>query len=89
LMRLLRSKAISWMGARAGLAYSRDGPKKVYIQHKMLEDSEALAKMLYDDSRVFYLCRDEVQRGCLDAMKACGNISEMSRDEWVSYQDNL
>ncbi|RXW24595.1 hypothetical protein EST38_g1221 [Candolleomyces aberdarensis] len=41
---------------RAGLAFSRDGPKKVYIQHKMLEDSEALAKMLYDDEGVFYLC---------------------------------
>ncbi|KAJ6629126.1 hypothetical protein B0H10DRAFT_25062 [Mycena sp. CBHHK59/15] len=41
---------------RAGLAFSRDGPKKVYIQHKMLEDSEALAKMLQDDKGVFYLC---------------------------------
>ncbi|KAF9534160.1 hypothetical protein CPB83DRAFT_843784 [Crepidotus variabilis] len=41
---------------RAGLAFSRDGPKKVYIQHKMLEDSEALAKMLHDDNGVFYLC---------------------------------
>ncbi|KAF8623422.1 hypothetical protein AX15_006365 [Amanita polypyramis BW_CC] len=41
---------------RAGLAFSRDQPKKVYIQHKMLEDSEALAKMLYDDEGVFYLC---------------------------------
>jgi len=41
---------------RAGLAFSRDGKKKVYIQHKMLEDSEALAKMLHDDEGVFYLC---------------------------------
>jgi len=41
---------------KAGLAFSRDGNKKVYIQHKMLEDSEALAKMLYDDEGVFYLC---------------------------------
>ncbi|KAJ7781380.1 hypothetical protein B0H16DRAFT_1404769 [Mycena metata] len=41
---------------RAGLAFSRDGPKKVYIQHKMLEDSEALAQMLQDDKGVFYLC---------------------------------
>ncbi|KAH0587290.1 hypothetical protein H2248_006093 [Termitomyces sp. 'cryptogamus'] len=42
--------------SRAGLAFSRDGPEKVYIQHKMLEDSEALAKMLHDDEGVFYLC---------------------------------
>jgi len=42
---------------RAGLAFSRDGPKKVYIQHKMLEDSEALARMLGEEEKgVFYLC---------------------------------
>lgn len=41
---------------RAGLAFSRDGPNKVYIQHKMLEDSEVLAQMLQDDQGVFYLC---------------------------------
>ncbi|KAF9451626.1 assimilatory sulfite reductase [Macrolepiota fuliginosa MF-IS2] len=41
---------------RAGLAFSRDGSKKVYIQHKMLEDSEVLAKMLHDDEGAFYLC---------------------------------
>ncbi|KAF8897404.1 assimilatory sulfite reductase [Infundibulicybe gibba] len=42
--------------SRAGLAFSRDGPNKVYIQHKMLEDSEILAQMLHDDNGVFYLC---------------------------------
>ncbi|KAG6837972.1 hypothetical protein H0H93_008366 [Arthromyces matolae] len=41
---------------RAGLAFSRDGPNKVYIQHKMLEDSEALARMLHDENGAFYLC---------------------------------
>lgn len=41
---------------RAGLAFSRDGPKKVYIQHKMLEDAEGLAKMLHSEDGVFYLC---------------------------------
>jgi sulfite reductase (NADPH) flavoprotein alpha-component len=41
---------------RAGLAFSRDGPKKVYIQGKMAEDGEALAKMLNDQNGVFYLC---------------------------------
>ncbi|KAF8914059.1 assimilatory sulfite reductase [Gymnopilus junonius] len=41
---------------RAGLAFSRDSPEKVYIQHKMLEDSEELAKMLHDNQGVFYLC---------------------------------
>lgn len=41
---------------KAGLAFSRDGPRKVYIQHKMGEDAEVLAKMLYIDEGVFYLC---------------------------------
>src|SRR6201999_4543910 len=41
---------------RAGLAFSRDGPKKVYIQHKMLEDSKTLVDMIYDQQGVFYLC---------------------------------
>merc|ERR1712080_91120 len=37
-----------------GLAFSRDSDKKVYIQHKMNEDAELLAKMLEDGA--FYLC---------------------------------
>ncbi|KPV74920.1 uncharacterized protein RHOBADRAFT_66506 [Rhodotorula graminis WP1] len=37
-----------------GLAFSRDSDKKVYIQHKMNEDAELLAKML--DDGAFYLC---------------------------------
>jgi len=45
--------------SRAGLAFSRDGPpgaKKVYIQHKMLEDAQDLARMLKNEDGVFYLC---------------------------------
>ncbi|KIL00273.1 hypothetical protein PAXRUDRAFT_29915 [Paxillus rubicundulus Ve08.2h10] len=41
---------------KAGLAFSRDGPRKVYIQHKMLEDAETLADMLKNREGVFYLC---------------------------------
>lgn len=41
---------------KAGLAFSRDGPRKVYIQHKMLEDAETLADMLKNQNGVFYLC---------------------------------
>ncbi|KIK65396.1 hypothetical protein GYMLUDRAFT_159684 [Collybiopsis luxurians FD-317 M1] len=44
---------------RAGLAFSRDGPpgvKKVYIQNKMLEDAQDLARMLLHEEGVFYLC---------------------------------
>ena len=47
---------------KAGLAFSRDGPKKVYIQHKMTEDGDTLAKSLLESGEgghgggVFYLC---------------------------------
>lgn len=42
--------------ARAGLAFSRDGPRKVYIQHKMRDDGVDLARMLWAEQGVFYLC---------------------------------
>jgi hypothetical protein len=38
----------------AGLAFSRDTDKKVYIQHKMNEDAQLLAEML--ENGAFYLC---------------------------------
>ncbi|KAI0265156.1 assimilatory sulfite reductase [Gloeopeniophorella convolvens] len=41
---------------KAGLAFSRDGPRKVYIQHKMRDDVIALVRMLLDERGVFYLC---------------------------------
>lgn len=41
----------------AGLAFSRDQARKVYIQHKMQADAEMLATMLDSDAKgVFYLC---------------------------------
>ena len=39
---------------KAGLAFSRDGKHKVYIQHKMTEDGRLLADEL--DVGYFYLC---------------------------------
>ncbi|KAI0091880.1 assimilatory sulfite reductase [Irpex rosettiformis] len=41
---------------KAGLAFSRDGRRKVYIQHKMSEDAKELGQMLYRQEGVFYLC---------------------------------
>jgi sulfite reductase (NADPH) flavoprotein alpha-component len=41
---------------KAGLAFSRDGPRKVYIQHLMLEDAAVLASLLKNQAGVFYLC---------------------------------
>ncbi|GAA5893777.1 sulfite reductase subunit alpha [Sporobolomyces salmoneus] len=39
-----------------GLAFSRDTDKKVYIQHKIAEDAELLAKLLDTDNGAFFLC---------------------------------
>lgn len=41
---------------KAGLAFSRDSAKKVYIQHLMLQDAEMLAGKLKNEQGVFYLC---------------------------------
>jgi sulfite reductase (NADPH) flavoprotein alpha-component len=43
----------------AGLAFSRDGKDKSYIQHKMKQDKAILSKMLLaegPDAAYFYLC---------------------------------
>jgi len=41
---------------KVGLAFSHDGPQKVYIQHKMHDHVEALVRVLHEDNGVFYLC---------------------------------
>ncbi|KIJ56748.1 hypothetical protein M422DRAFT_218389 [Sphaerobolus stellatus SS14] len=40
----------------AGLAFSRDTKRKIYIQHKMQEDAETLVRHLSREKGVFYLC---------------------------------
>lgn len=45
--------------SHAGLAFSRDGKDKVYIQHKMMQDKKMLAEMLSGhgpNAAYFYLC---------------------------------
>ena len=76
---------------RAGLAFSRDQQKKVYIQHKMLEDSEALAKMLHDDKGAFYLCGPtwpvpDVYEALVNAMS---KYKGMSVDDAGQYLEGL
>ena len=66
--------------ARAGLAFSRDGPRKVYIQHKMREDGPALARMLWDERGVFYLCGPtwpvpDVYEALVDALAPHAGVS--------------
>ncbi|KAJ3862990.1 assimilatory sulfite reductase [Lentinula novae-zelandiae] len=79
---------------RAGLAFSRDGPpglKKVYIQHKMLEDAQDLARMLKHDQGVFYLCGPTWP--VPDMYEAlCGALEKyqgMSKDQAGEYLEGL
>ncbi|KAL1709224.1 assimilatory sulfite reductase [Schizophyllum commune] len=74
--------------SRAGLAFSRDGPKKVYIQHKMLEDAEDLARMLTEQEGVFYLCGPtwpvpDVYNALVGAMVKNGGHTEESAGQYL------
>ncbi|KAI0356488.1 assimilatory sulfite reductase [Trametes cingulata] len=65
---------------RAGLAFSRDGPRKVYIQHKMREHGADLARMLWDERGVFYLCGPtwpvpDVYEALVDALVGHAGVS--------------
>lgn len=73
---------------KAGLAFSRDGPQKVYIQHKMLEDAEALARMLREENGVFYLCGPtwpvpDVYNALVDALVKYNGMDAKSAGEFL------
>uniref|UniRef100_A0A0K3CMP9 assimilatory sulfite reductase (NADPH) n=1 Tax=Rhodotorula toruloides TaxID=5286 RepID=A0A0K3CMP9_RHOTO len=80
-----------------GLAFSRDTDKKVYIQHKINEDGELLAKLLEDDNGLFTLCGPtwpvpDVYEALVKALqtkgwsteKAQARIEEMKEEERYS-----
>ena len=80
--------------SHAGLAFSRDGPNKVYIQHKMEEDKAMLADLLTKtggEAAYFYLCGPtwpvpdvyEALRGSLEDQKG------MSTEQAAAYLDKL
>ena len=52
----LEAYLASGMLTHMGLAFSRDQQKKVYIQHKISEDSELLWRLLKVKNGNFYLC---------------------------------
>jgi len=69
-----RSRRLSMaeLSRKAGLAFSRDGPKKVYIQHKIVEDGDVLARSLLESeeeegsAEVYFICVTDVAcAGCL------------------------
>ncbi|KDN45985.1 hypothetical protein RSAG8_04492, partial [Rhizoctonia solani AG-8 WAC10335] len=76
----------------AGLAFSRDTKQKVYIQHKMREDSEMLGKMLAGpDKGVFYLCGPtwpvpDVYAALIDSLVQFGGKTQ---EEAAQYLEDL
>ena len=80
--------------SHAGLAFSRDGKDKVYIQHKMRQDSKLLSDLLKGqgkDAAYFYLCGPtwpvpdvyEALVGSLEKQQGMG------RDDAEAYLDEL
>ncbi|KAG8965809.1 hypothetical protein FRC03_012936 [Tulasnella sp. 419] len=81
----------------AGLAFSRDGKQKVYIQHKMLQDGDLLANLLAGGDQVgaenvpkgvFYLCGPtwpvpDVYKALVGALVRCQGYTEESAGEYL------
>ncbi|CAG8566130.1 5508_t:CDS:2 [Cetraspora pellucida] len=62
------------------LAFSRDQPHKVYIQHKMQDDSELLHQYLLKDEGWFYLCGPtwpvpDVRDAIVNSFTSAGKLS--------------
>lgn len=73
------------------VAFSRDGDKKVYVQHKLLEHSQEIYQWLEEGAQV-YICGDmkkmanDVQKALVEIVKKCG---VKSKDEAQKYIDEL
>lgn len=69
-------------------AFSRDGPKKVYVQHKMQEYGEEINKLL-EQKAYFYVCGDaanmarEVNTLLGKIISQYRNVSEQKGEEVV------
>jgi len=70
------------------VAFSRDSDKKVYVQHKMLENSKELYKWL-EEGAYFYVCGDmqnmwkDVNKTLIDIVGKEGNKNTEEAEEYV------
>ncbi|KZT53179.1 hypothetical protein CALCODRAFT_486552 [Calocera cornea HHB12733] len=75
--------------SHAGLAFSRDTDKKVYIQHKMQNDGEMLGTMLAGEEKgVFYLCGPtwpvpDVYEALVKSLVEYGNMERKYAEEYL------
>jgi sulfite reductase (NADPH) flavoprotein alpha-component len=74
---------------RLSLAWSRDGEKKTYVHHRMIEEGEELFDWLYDGA-YFYVCGDarnmaaDVERALVEIVADYGNRDEEAAQAWVA-----
>jgi len=81
----LEAYAASGVLTHMGLAFSRDQEQKVYIQHKIEEDSQMLWDLLGRRDGHFYLCGPtwpvpEVKASLLHSFQACGGLTSEAAD---------
>jgi sulfite reductase (NADPH) flavoprotein alpha-component len=76
---------------RLETAFSRDSEQKVYVQHKMLENSKELFEWL-DNGAYFYICGDK-ERMAKDVHNALISVIEkegvMTRDSAEAYLNDM
>ncbi|EDQ92096.1 uncharacterized protein MONBRDRAFT_31219 [Monosiga brevicollis MX1] len=73
---------------RLGLAFSRDQPQKIYIQHKITEDKKDIVRHLYKEEGHFYLCGPtwpvpDIRQAIADGLVAEAGMSEEQVDEFL------
>jgi sulfite reductase (NADPH) flavoprotein alpha-component len=74
--------------SRLDVAFSRDGPEKTYVQHRMLEQSRDLFAWLEDGAH-FYVCGDEkamasdVHRTLIEIVEREGGRSREAAEDYV------
>jgi sulfite reductase (NADPH) flavoprotein alpha-component len=74
---------------KLSLAWSRDGDKKTYVHHRMIEEGEELFDWLYDGAH-FYVCGDarnmaaDVQRALVEIVADYGNREEDAAEQFVA-----
>lgn len=75
------------------VAFSRDTEQKVYVQHRMLENSKELFQWIQEGA-VFYVCGDkdrmakDVQNTLIEIIEKEGNLSHEQAEEYLSNLRN-
>lgn len=90
-MEFLYGNELEWMKeegllSRLRCAFSRDQPKKIYIQHRIQEDGEWLSEMLLKKEGTFYLCGptwpvEDVQEALLASFMKYGEVKTREEAE--------